>query len=66
MIIISIVLFAYSLYHYNIDDYKWLFIAILSYYFLKKSIDILRIKVELSNYDCMRYYIPFYSYFRKG
>jgi len=65
VIISLIALFAYSLYHYNREDYKWLFVAVLSYYFLKKTIDILRLKVELSNYECVRYYIPFYSYFRK-
>ncbi len=61
-----IILLAYSLYHFNAEQYYWLFVAVLSYYFLKKTIDILRLKTDLSNNQYLRYYIPFYSYFRKG
>ena len=57
-------LLAISSYNYNSENYEWIFMIVTTFYFLRKTIDILRCKKTLSSSQFMKFYIPFYSYFK--
>ena len=68
LLLIITIPFVFLIYYYlnfAIDDYRWIFIILIFFYVYRKSIDIISFKSNLDFKEILKFYIPFYSYFKK-